>query len=72
MEILILKTNISSNYEFNSVKTGLFGSFNIQECTIDLEDKDKVDYKKIGEDLNMDSVNSQIGLMGYESEELED
>ena len=71
MEILILKTNISSNYEFNSVKTGLFGSFNIQECTIDLEDKDKV-VRVIGEDLNMDSVNSQIGLMGYESEELED
>ena len=69
MDILILKTNINSGYEFNSVRTGLYGSFNIRECTIDLDDKDKV-VRVIGEDLNMDSVNSQIGMMGYNSEEL--
>lgn len=69
MEIIILKTNINSREEFKLVKNDLKNSYRINECTIDLEDIDKV-VRVIGENINTNEVVKGITRLGYNCEEL--
>lgn len=71
MEILILKTNIDSNYDFLSVKGRLNKSYNLKECTIDLEDRDKV-LRIIGNNLILKEITARINGFGFVCEELAD
>jgi len=69
MEMLILKTNISSKIDFKKVKHLLINSFKINECTVDLGDKDKV-LRIVGMELNMEDVIIRVKNLGYYCEDL--
>jgi len=69
MEMLILKTNINSKSDFKTVKYTLNSNYKINECTVDLGDKDKV-LRLVGDKLNMDDVINQVKDLGYNCEEL--
>jgi hypothetical protein len=71
MDILILKTNIKSNYDFTSVKEKLKRTYDLQECTIDLEDRDKV-MRVIGNNINLDEIAGDVKNYGFVCEELVD
>ncbi len=71
MEMLILKTDINSRYDFSTVKNRLDGSYRINECTIDLEDKDKV-VRIIGDNIEVNDVVGRIKSFGFLCEELPD
>ncbi len=69
MEMLILKTNINSKIDFKKVRYFLNGSFKINECTVDLGDRDKV-LRVVGSELNMNEVISKVKDLGYYCEDL--
>ena len=71
MDILILKTNINSKDEFLSIKRNIKKAYYINECTIDLEDIDKV-LRIRGLDINPDEITSFVTNLGYYCEELPD
>ncbi len=71
MEIIILRTNIRSKDDFGSVKNNLNNSYHINECTIDLEDRDKV-VRVIGENIKKEEVVNKISNLGFLCEELPD
>jgi len=71
MEMLILKTNINLKDDFISIKNDLRRSFDINECTIDLDDMDKV-VRVIGRRFNKNEVLDRINSLGYSCEELPD
>ncbi|HKB87087.1 MAG TPA: hypothetical protein VKD08_13000 [Ignavibacteriaceae bacterium] len=71
MKMLILKTNINLKDDFISMKNSLSRSFDINECTIDLDDTDKV-VRVIGRRLNKNEVLERINSLGYVCEELPD
>jgi hypothetical protein len=71
MDILILKTDINSKDGFLTVKNNLLDSYNLNDCTIDLEDEDKV-LRVIGDNLNLYEVTSRIINLGFVCEELPD
>jgi hypothetical protein len=69
MDMLILKTNINSNFDFKYVRNLLNNSYKINECTVDLTDRDKV-LRLIGEDLKMEDVIKRINKLGFYCEDL--
>lgn len=71
MEPLIFKTNISSAESFSKVKKVLYGTPRIYDCTIDLEDADKV-LRVISEDLSIEEVEKEVNRLGFFCKELED
>jgi hypothetical protein len=71
MEMLILKTNISSKDAFTSVKNNLSDEYLINEVTIDLDDRDKV-VRVIGDNLDKEHVLSSINRLGFSCTELPD
>ena len=71
MEIFILRTNIDSKDDFASVKNDLDHSYRINECTIDLDDRDKV-VRVVGENIKKEEVLSRINSLGFNCEELPD
>jgi len=71
MEIAILKTDISSGEEFRRVRHRLKGFYKIKECTIDLEDIDKV-VRVIGDKIESSDIIDRIKSFGYICEELQD
>ena len=71
MKMLILKTDINTRYDFRIVKNRLKGYFRINECTIDLDDKDKV-VRVIGDIIETNDLVSKIKSYGYLCEELTD
>jgi hypothetical protein len=71
MDILILKTNINSKEEFLSVRKNLSRLYSIKECTVDLEDKDKV-MRVIGNNLNIYEITSRINHLGFVCDELQE
>ncbi len=71
MDILILKTDINSEVEFLSVRNKLSEYYPLNECTIDLEDRDKV-LRVIGNNLNLTDVTSRVNKLGFACEELLD
>ena len=70
MDILILKTNITSKNNFIPVKDFLRYYYDINECSIDLEDIDKV-VRITGNNLNTDEVISRVSGLGFQCEELQ-
>jgi len=71
MDILILRTNINSRDDFHSVKNSLNLSHKINDCTIDLEDVDRV-VRVIGENIEKDYVVKEISRLGFNCEELQE
>ncbi len=71
MEMLILKTDINTRYDFRTVKNRLQGYYRINECTIDLDDRDKV-VRVIGDNIETNDVVSKIKSYGFLCEELPD
>ena len=69
MEMLILKTNINSKIDFKKVRHSLIHSFSINECTVDLGDRDKV-LRIVGNELNMEDVIRRVKNLGYYCEDL--
>jgi len=68
-DIIILKTNIKSKRDFMSVKNSLKYNYEINECTVDLEDRDKV-LRVIGNDLDEAEIVSVVSGLGFKCEEL--
>ena len=71
MEILILKTDINSKNEFIIVENSLNQLYNLNECTIDLEDRDRV-LRIIGKQLNLNDITTRVKTLGFSCEELID
>ncbi|MFZ0456506.1 MAG: hypothetical protein WAM24_22345 [Ignavibacteriaceae bacterium] len=71
MEMLILKTDINSRYDFRTVKKRLKGYYRIDECTIDLDDRDKV-VRLVGNKIEANDIVSKIKSYGFLCEELPD
>lgn len=69
MDILILKTNVENKIDFEIIKRSLSDTFQINECTIDLQDNDKV-LRVIGSEINIDEVVGKVKDLGYFCEEL--
>jgi hypothetical protein len=71
MNALILKTNINSSAEFSKIKNLFEKSADVFECTIDLEDIDKV-VRIISNELTIDEAESKIQNLGFFCRELEE
>lgn len=71
MDIVILKTDIKTGEDFSLVKDKLSIYYNIQQCTIDLEDVDKV-VRVIGDKIQLNDVVGEIKSLGFLCEELQD
>lgn len=71
MEMVILKTDIKSKYDFRIVKNKLKENYKINECTIDLDDRDKI-VRVIGDHIETNDVVSKIKSYGFLCEELPD
>jgi hypothetical protein len=71
MEMLILKTDINTRNDFRTVKNMLQGYYRINECTIDLDDRDKI-VRVIGENIVTNDIVSKINSYGFLCEELPD
>lgn len=71
MNTLIFKTNIESDKEFKVVKKILSEKNNIRECTIDLEDVDRV-LRILSDSLTVQEVEQEILNMGFYCKELEE
>lgn len=71
MDVLILKTNINSEGDFIPIQDFLHYYYDINECSIDLEDRDKV-LRITGNNLNLDEVISRVSGLGFECAELVD
>ena len=71
MQMLILKTDINTRYDFRTVKNRLKGYYRINECTIDLDDRDKV-VRVIGDNIETNDVVRRIKSYGFLCEELQD
>jgi hypothetical protein len=71
MEMVILKTDINSRNDFRTVKNMLKECYRINECTIDLDDRDKV-VRVIGEKIEKNDIVSRINNYGFLCEELPD
>ncbi len=69
MEMLILKTNINSKIDFKRVRHTLNNSYKINECTVDLGDRDKI-LRVVGDKLDMEDVISRVKDLGYYCEDL--
>ena len=69
MEMLILKTNINSKFDFKRVRHSLNNTFKINECTVDLGDRDKV-LRVVGNELSMEDVINRVKNLGYNCEDL--
>ena len=68
--MLILKTDIKSKRDFVHVEDSLRSYYSINECTIDLEDHDKV-LRITGKDLNQDDIISRVNDFGFRCEDLQ-
>ncbi len=71
MDVLIFKTNAATYEDFKKIKNFIFSLPNIKECTIDLDDCDKV-LRIITDNLNPVYFMDKIKHLGYFCEELPD
>jgi hypothetical protein len=71
MDILILKTSISTRNDFSDIDNYLSAHYDVDQCTIDLEDRDKV-LRVIGSNLDLNEVISGVNSLGFECSELQD
>ena len=71
MNTLIFRTNIGSIEEFDQVKKALSRRNQIEECTIDLWDIDKV-LRILSDSLSVQEIEKEVMSMGYYCKELEE
>jgi len=71
MNTLIFRTNIGSIEEFDKVKKALSRRNQIEECTIDLWDIDKV-LRILSDSLSVQEIEKEVMSMGYYCKELEE
>jgi hypothetical protein len=71
MNTLIFKTYIESQNYFKRVRTALNEMNKIEDCTIDLDDFDKV-LRVLSESFTIAEVEKEISGMGFYCKELED
>ncbi len=71
MDILIFKTNIYSPSEFSPLKNLLRETYDVQNCTVDLEDSDKV-LRVVGNGLKVNEIKDRVNNFGFLCEELDD
>ena len=71
MDILIFKTNLKTMWDFNFLKSLLLGLPFVYDCTIDLDDCDKV-LRVITDKQSPEAIMNQIKNKGFFCEELED
>lgn len=71
MEMVILKTDINTRNDFRTVRNRLKGYYMINECTIDLDDRDKV-VRVVGNNIETNDVVNRIKSYGFLCEELPD
>ena len=66
-----MKTDISKREDFRKLRNRLLRIYSIRECTIDLEDVDKV-VRVVGDEIETNTVVDKIKSYGYLCEELPD
>ena len=71
MNALILKTDISTAADFDKVKSLFNQRPEVYECTIDLDDVDKI-VRILTNGLTIDEAESKIQNLGFFCKELED
>ena len=71
MNVLIFKTNIESDNDFVEVKRALSEKNHFNECTIDLDDADKV-LRILSDSFTVPEVENEVLNLGYYCKELED
>lgn len=71
MDILIFKTDIKSEADFIRVRKDLSGIYKLKECTVDLEDKDRI-LRIVGDNLKLSDIALSVNTIGYSCEELPD
>ncbi len=71
MEIAIMRTDINTREDFRRVRNRLLRIYSIRECTIDLEDIDKV-VRVVGDEIKTGTVVNKIRSYGFLCEELPD
>jgi hypothetical protein len=71
MNTLIFKTNIKSDKDFIAVKRALSEKKNINDCTIDLDDEDKV-LRILTDSYTVTEIENDINGLGFYCKELDD
>ena len=71
MNTLIFKTNIESKEDFDKIKNALSNKKQFAECTIDLDDVDKV-LRILSDKLTVPDVEEEVVEMGFYCKEIEE
>lgn len=71
MNTLIFKTNIKSDKDFIEVKRALSEKKKIEDCTIDLDDEDKV-LRILTDSHTVVEIENEIQDLGFYCKELDD
>ena len=71
MGILIFKTNILNEDDFNLIKSSLAKVSHFRECTVDFEDEDKV-LRLVSNTLTVDRVEREVDNLGFFCKEMKD
>lgn len=71
MNTLIFKTNIKSDKDFSAVKRTLCEKKKIKDCTIDLDDADKV-LRILTDSYTVAELENEIHNLGFYCKELDD
>jgi len=71
MNTLIFKTNIESKEDFDKIKNALSNKKQFAECTIDLDDVDKV-LRILSDKLTVPDVEEEVVEMGFYCKEMEE
>jgi hypothetical protein len=69
-ELFIFRTNISSQSDFLRLKKRLERIFSVMECTIDLEDVDRVLRVECA-GVNATGIETEVERLGFQCSELE-
>lgn len=70
-DVLIFKTNINSLEDFRRIEKILYAIPSVSECTIDIEDEDKI-LRVISENLSSNKIENEICKNGFFCKELND
>ncbi len=71
MDLFIFRTNIRRKSDFSKIRDSLLTSFGIRDCTIDLEDRDKV-LRVECENVPIMAIVEDVVRHGFICEELAD
>jgi hypothetical protein len=70
MEVLVFKTNANSTDDFLKINDHLSHSFNLQDCSIDLDDHDKV-LRVVSDSISTGDVIKQLNNLGFLCQEMD-